>query len=56
MRGNVTRLNTDLTNTKERLTRLRASLVSKYAALDARLAQMGQISSSLQSSLASLQA
>jgi flagellar capping protein FliD len=56
MRTNVTNLQGDQTKTQARIDRLRSSYLAKYAALDAKLVQMRQQSSSVQASLAGIRA
>jgi flagellar hook-associated protein 2 len=54
MRTSVSNLKGDQEKTQARIDRLRASYIAKYAALDAKLVQMRQMSSNVQASLAGL--
>lgn len=54
MRTSVSNLKSDQEKTQARIDRLRASYIAKYAALDAKLVQMRQMSSNVQASLAGL--
>jgi flagellar hook-associated protein 2 len=56
MRTNVSNLQSDQTKSQQRIDRLRSSYLAKYSALDAKLVQMRQTSSSVQSALAGLRA
>jgi flagellar capping protein FliD len=56
MQSTVTSLRNDQDKIQDRMQRTRTSLVAKYAALDAKLSQMNQLSSNLKSALAGLSA
>jgi flagellar capping protein FliD len=56
MQTTVSSLRTDQEKIQDRLQRTRTNLVAKYAALDAKLAQMSQLSTNLRSALAGLTA
>jgi flagellar hook-associated protein 2 len=56
MQSTVSSLRTDQDKIQDRMQRTRTSLVAKYAALDAKLSQMSQLSTNLKSALAGLSA
>ncbi|NBQ40751.1 MAG: hypothetical protein EBU34_13480, partial [Alphaproteobacteria bacterium] len=55
LQNNRSRLSSNIDDLQSRLEKTRAKLVSKYAALDAKLVSMNQMSSNVRSSLAGLQ-
>lgn len=56
MQTTISSLRNDQDKIQDRLQRTRTSLVAKYAALDAKLTQMNQLSGNLRSALAGLSA